>query len=279
MQRADRLPGLVRRALRWGMLGAVGCFLGWGLAAMAAPASASAAPSDCPDQVTSSVTHTLDGVVSDLVHLHPGTSTLSCRAPRHAHRTDKALLDTSGAVADGLVRQTTDELSRSPRPVTTQVGRLLDRIVDGVPDLEAPVGRVGIDATPVAVYDCPGASQAPGGVAVSHRRDGVLRESRTAATTDAATGRSVRVGGGHLPAGLPLRGDVLPGDPGSHSVPTGPHGTDDSPGSGNGAGGNGAQACTGAATAAPTTGVVRLVPSNDDELPSNAAGKPRVSPD
>lgn len=285
------LPGSVRRALRWGVIGAVGCFIGWGVAATASPATASAASLDCAGS-PASVVRTLDGVVSGLVDIHGDASAPACRTRQHgrdsgsggvdpADPTGKALLDTSDAVADKLVRPAADQISRPLRPVTTQVGRLVDRTVDGMTDPQTQAANAGTDAVPVAVYDEPGGTETPDGAAASHRRDGVTPASQASpANGTSGTRESAPVTGARLPAGHALHGDALPDESGHHGVPTGPHGADNSPSSGSGAGGGaGAQACTGATTTAPATRVVRLAPSIDDELPSNAAGKPRVSPD
>lgn len=279
-QGATRLPGLVRRALRWGLIGTAGCFLGWGIAATASPATASAATPDCASSPTASLVRTVDGVVTGLVHGQHGTSAPTCRA-QHADPATKTLLDTSDDVTDKLVRPATDQISRPLRPVTSQVGRLVGRTVDGMTDPRTQAAHAGTTAVPVAVYDGPGGTETPDGAAASHRRDGVAPASQASRAYSASGAREpAPVAGSTLPAGHALHGDALPDQTGHQGVPTGPHGADNSPSSGNGAGGGtGAQACTGATTTAPATHVVCLAPSIDDELPSNAAGKPRVSPD
>lgn len=279
-QGATRLPGLVRRALRWGLIGSAGCLLGCGVAAAASPAAASATTLDCGSVSASSVVRTLDGVVTGLVDGQRGDAATTCRAPRTDPPT-KTLLDTSDDVADKLVRPATDQISRPLRPVTSQVGKLVGRTVDEVADAPTQVADAGTNAVPVAVYDGPGGTETPDGAAASHRRDGASPASHVSREHSASGAREpAPVAGSTLPAGHARHGDALPDQTGQDSVPTGPHGADNSPSSGNGAGGGtGAQACTGVTTTAPATHLVCLAPSFDDELPSNAAGKPRVSPD
>lgn len=279
-QGATRLPGAVRRALRWVLLGAAGCLLGWGLAVATSPATASAATLDCPGSTastTASAVRTLDDVVSGLVEGHGDTSTSACRPDPSG----KTLLDTR-PVTDGLVRPAADRLSRPLRPVTRQVGHLVDRAVDGVTDPQPQLTDAGTTTVPVAAYEGPGTTGTPDKAAASHRRDGVATATHVRQVTDAAGGTREQApdSGAKLPAGHAPHGDAGHGYSGHHGVPTVPHGADNTPSSGSGAGGgNGGQACTVATATAPATHVVCLAPSGDDELPSNAAGKPRVSPD